>query len=401
MSEESLFQKSIQYAKEIDERIPFYVFDIDSFHKRLDDVREKLYDTKLVFAIKANPFLTGISDKHVDYFEVCSSGELEVCINESINLKKVVYTGVLKTKSDVEYALDSKVGFISVESENQLELIKGYCRQKSEGDKVKVILRCASDRFGMEDDQILHIISKRKEYEALGIIFVALQQFTGTQKKIDKTINELEELNEFAGKLESLTGWRPQFLELGAGLKLPYFINQQGYKPYEELDKLIDKMKSVSYPIHLELGRYITAPCGYYFTTVLDVKKHGSVNYALLNGGIGHITYYQSNMGMRIPVIIHLDGVDGSIIPNEDKQGKKWTLCGPICSTLDTVAKDTELTKLKLNDYLVFTLAGAYSMTWSNFLFLSRPMPEIIFYLDEELKVVRGSIKTSTLNTVT
>lgn len=396
----AIYKLAAQHAKKIDKRIPFYIFDIESFYEHVDLVREKLGVNKLVFAIKANPFLTGISEKHVDFFEVCSSGELEVCIAENVDLKKVVYTGLLKTYEDIEFALDSDVGYISVESAEHLHFIKQYCEKYCDTKpkkNISVVLRCASDRFGMEESQIEEIISNRFLYEKLGIHFVSLQLFTGTQKKIEKTLEEYEWLENFADKLLDNTGWKADFLEFGAGLKIPYFTNQQDFEIYEELEQLSKLLEKSKYQVHVELGRYITASCGYYFTTVLDKKTNEGVNYAILNGGIGHITYYQSNMGLRIPLIDHV--VNESVIPDDNESENKWTLCGPICTSMDTVAKNVPLKDLRNGDYLVFKLAGAYGMTWSSFLFLSRPLPEICFYKGNSLKVVRESVKGSEINT--
>lgn len=64
---------------------PYYVFDTDEFAKRAAMIRAAL-DCKggrripLCFSIKANPFLLHRLPEGLDHVEVCSPGELEICI---------------------------------------------------------------------------------------------------------------------------------------------------------------------------------------------------------------------------------------------------------------------------------------------------------------------------------
>ena len=64
---------------------PYYVFDTDEFAKRAAMIRAAL-DCKggrripLCFSIKANPFLLHRLPAGLDHVEVCSPGELEICI---------------------------------------------------------------------------------------------------------------------------------------------------------------------------------------------------------------------------------------------------------------------------------------------------------------------------------
>lgn len=64
---------------------PYYVFDTDEFAKRAAMIRAAL-DCKggrripLCFSIKANPFLLHRLPESLDHVEVCSPGELEICI---------------------------------------------------------------------------------------------------------------------------------------------------------------------------------------------------------------------------------------------------------------------------------------------------------------------------------
>lgn len=394
------------HVNELDSRIPFYVFNLDEFGERVRKIQKRLKSSELIYAVKANPFLIGAADKVCRHFEVCSSGELEECLSAKVNSEKVVYTGVLKTKEDIDFALSSHVGVISIESEQQLHLIDEWAQEKDINYKINTLLRrTCGDQFGLNDSQIETILREQvnqKKWQRLQ--FCGLQFFSGTQKKIEKTLEEIDDLALFADTLEKNIGWKAEYLEIGAGLQIEYFypkVLEQEENPYSELDILSEKLTRQKYQFKVELGRYASASCGCYVATVLDTKCNIDTNYALLNGGIGHVTYYKSNNGLRRPRILHLSNMDdfNSVRSDETSDdAKAWNLCGPICSSMDIVARNVPFESLDVNDILIFPNLGGYSATWSSFLFLSRPLPEICFYDNGELRAVRHSIRSSEIN---
>ena len=46
--------------------------------------------------------------------------------------------------------------------------------------------------------------------------------------------------------------------------------------------------------------------CGYYLAKILDVKTTDIGDYVLLNGGINHLNFYGSVLGMKVPIMRHL-----------------------------------------------------------------------------------------------
>ena len=67
-------------------KTPLYIFDCDSLKARVDAIREKLGpEVSLCYAMKANPFLTAEMARLTDRIEVCSPGEMKICIREEIS----------------------------------------------------------------------------------------------------------------------------------------------------------------------------------------------------------------------------------------------------------------------------------------------------------------------------
>ena len=142
------------------------------------------------------------------------------------------------------------------------------------------------------------------------------------------------------------------------------------------------------------MGRFFAAPCGYYLTKVIDAKTNYGINYAIVDGGLNQLKYDGQLQGMQIPRIIHLkdEAATGDLQP--------WTLCGSLCTTADVLSRNAEFDSLAQGDILVFCRTGAYSVTEGMAVFLSREMPVVSVYSEQEgLTVIREMVYSDIFNT--
>ena len=375
---------------------PSYVFSVDEFEKRAELVKKYFGEkTGLCFSIKANPFLLGCLPKVFDKIEVCSPGELTVCEKTNADPSMIIFSGVNKTPEDVERAMDDKVGTFTAESYLHAELINKSAVKR--GIKVPVLVRVTGgSQFGMDENDVIDLISRRSEFE--GIEIVGLHFFTGTQKRKPAAIEkELDFISEFAGRVKDETGLEIKRIEYGTGLAVDYFKDNADELEEERLAAISEKVREVAenYELTVEMGRFFAAPCGYYFTRVMDVKTNAGINYAIVDGGMNHLKYDGQIQGMQIPVIEHIQ-------PEEACEGKaeKWTLCGSLCTTNDILARDAEFDSLEIGDTLVFCRTGAYSSMEGMAVFLSRELPSIWMYSEKDgLKLLRKLIRADVFNT--
>ena len=182
-------KKIQQFAKELDS--PCYLFDVDMFDERVKKVKDAFGDkVDICFSIKANPFLIPYLTDDFEKIEVCSPGELTICEKTSVDMSRVIFSGVNKTKQDVKRAAADKVGTFTAESLLHVDLINETALEN--GCVYDVLLRVAdSTQFGMDKETIFDIIDRRDEYN--GINIVGLHYFTGTSKRKAKAI--LKELD--------------------------------------------------------------------------------------------------------------------------------------------------------------------------------------------------------------
>ena len=379
---------------------PYYVFDTDEFAKRAAMIRAAL-DCKggrripLCFSIKANPFLLHRLPAGLDHVEVCSPGELEICIALGMKPECIIYSGVMKEKCDIERAVSYGAGILTCESIRHATLISEVMLEcMSEGaqeaglveKKAQVILRLTSgNQFGMSLEDIEYIISHPDEFK--GITVIGIHYYSGTQKSLRKINKDLEKIKSALTGLKEKYGFEPQLVEYGPGLCVEYFEDDWQEREKRSLDEAAEVLREFAeeYPLGIEMGRFLAASCGKYYTQVKDLKSTGDANYAILDGGINHLNYFGQRMAMQVPPI---KVYGGEVSENEEKPGVEltqmpdadYTLCGSLCTVADVLVREVKLKKLEIGDILEFAHCGAYSVTEAPALFLSRQLPAIYAY---------------------
>ena len=376
---------------------PAYIFDLDEFGERAALVRKSFGEKiGMCFSIKANPFLLKYLPAEFDKIEVCSPGELTICERLGIDMSKVIFSGVNKTRADVERAADDGVGTFTAESMLHLELINQAALDR--GQVYPLLLRVTDSRgasqFGMDEAAVLDIIRNRREYE--GVEIVGLHYFTGTGKKKAKPIErEVDYIVDLIARIRDGLGFDVRRVEYGTGLAVDYFSGGADALEEERLASVMPKLIQLSECCELtvEMGRFFAAPCGYYLTRVVDAKTNDGDNFAIVDGGLHQLKYDGQLQGMQIPKIIRLGAESGA-------QPQPWNICGSLCTTADVLVRSCEFDNLAIGDVLVFCRTGAYSCMEGMSIFLSRDLPVIALYSERGgLETVRGQILTDRFNT--
>lgn len=372
---------------------PYYVFDTDEFAKRAAMIKAALGNIHLCFSIKANPFLLHRIPEGLDRVEVCSPGELEICIALGIDPSSIIYSGVMKEETDITRAITYGAGILTCESIRHARLESKVAL--SQGKKVDVILRLSSgNQFGMSLADIEYIISNPDEFK--GISVIGLHYYSGTQKSLRKIKKDLDKIESAISTLDEKYGFKPELIEYGPGLCVYYFEPDWEEKEKAALDEAATVLKEFAekYPLGIEMGRFLAASCGKYFTTVKDIKTQGDANYVILDGGIHHLNYFGQRMAMEVPPIRY--ATEGKKAPDEEVD---YTLFGSLCTVADVLVREVRLPHLDIDDVLEFGHCGAYSMTEAPALFLSRFLPAIYAYSsDKGYELLRDHIPASDIN---
>ena len=396
MKEEIVKQAAGQF------QTPFYLFDVDGLRERAGKIKKQLAGTaEVCFAMKANPFLTAALVDVVDKFEICSPGEYHIYRKYGLPGNKIIYSGVYKEETSLSEALEEDVdeAVFTIESEEHLRLIDAWTR--AHGRRTRVLLRLTSgNQFGMDEEVICKIIGERETYP--GIEIVGIHYFSGTQKhKISRIEKELDKLDQFCAFLKDDFEFEVQCLEYGPGAGISYFPSDKNVLSTEEMTagirQAVDKMKFCG-KVTLEMGRFFAAMCGNYFTTVQDLKCNKGENYLITDGGIHQLNYDGQLKGMYLPYMKQMQGDTLNRVEAGDHT-VPYTICGALCTVNDVICRQAPLLPARKGDILIFERTGAYSVMEGMSLFLSRELPQVILYSEEEgFRVVREHIRTEIFN---
>ncbi len=390
---------------------PAYCFDEAALVRRMAYARQQLGEgVRLCYSIKANPFILPVMARIADHIEVCSPGELTVCEGCGLDMGQVVFSGVNKTRADVDRAMADGVGIFTAESPLHLEHINAAAL--AAGKRAPVLLRLSSgNQFGMDEATLTELVRRRGEYP--GVELRGLHYFSGTQKQKPEIIGqELARLEALAAELAAL-GCPVQQLEYGPGLGVQLFAGEGGEEAeLALLEAVAPALRDIAgrYALTVEMGRWFTARCGVYLTRVADVKHSDGVSYAILDGGIHHLNYYGQTMAMKLPPLTHYGAavpggepaqlLKGKGAPPDAEALSGWCLCGSLCTVADVLVRQVGFAHpLQPGDLLAFAGCGAYSVTEAPVLFLTREMPAVALRCaDGALQLLRPRRTTAFLN---
>ena len=366
-------------------KTPLYIFNIDELVKRTRYLKDT-FKCGLVYAVKANTFISKEIESDVERFEICSNGEFEICNKLGIDHGKMVISGVYKDYDSIENMISNyDIGKYTIESLNQFKLLEELSSKYNK--EIHVLIRLTSNnQFGVSEEDFKYILKYKKN-----IIVDGVEYFSGTQKTSLKKINkEIDHLCEFIKSVEEEFNIQLNEIEYGPGFSIQYFQNEEFDEEsyFKEINEVIDKLRHKK--LYLEAGRSIAASCGTYLTKVVDMKNNKNGNHVILDGGINHLVYYGQTMAMRLPYF--------DIFPKKDVKKEIYTLYGSLCTVNDVIIKSVETQELEIGDLFIFKNVGAYSSTEGISLFLSRELPGILLYKDNKFKQVRLNLKTSEIN---
>ena len=341
---------------------PFYLYSKASLDASCEAYMSNMASSDLVcYSVKANNnlnILRSFVDKGLG-FDVVSGGELQKVIKAGAKPRKIVFSGVCKTKEELKLAADLDIYSINVESafelKNIIDLNKNprisfRINPDMEGDTHPYIETGKADcKFGMSEEEAL-LLAKQFSNEQMNL--VGLTAHIGSQ--ITDTglyLELLAKLQSLAGEMEAL-GHPIDHLDVGGGLAIDYEI-KTNFDPSELVKKI--KSKTEKYDLLLEPGRSIIAQAGVLVTKVIGVKENGQRKFLVVDAGMNDL--------MR-PSLYNARHKIENILCSENK-GDIYSVVGPVCETADSFGDDFSISA-KEADHLVIYSAGAYGSSMSS-----------------------------------
>ena len=330
----------------------------------------------ICFAVKSNSniALLNVMAKLGSGFDIVSQGELERVLAAGGEASKVVFSGVAKSYSEIERALDVGIRCFNVESIPELHRINEVAGKM--GKIAPISLRVNPDvdakthpyiSTGLKENKFGVSVQQAREVYRLAKTLSNVK-ITGMDCHIGSQLTELQPFLDATDRLIVLMeqlkedGIELHHLDLGGGLGVPY-NGEEPPHPTEYTEALLAKLKN--YPnleIILEPGRAISANAGILVTKVEYLKSNEDRNFAIVDTGMNDMirpALYEAYM--------QITEVNQSL----DREKAVYDVVGPICETSDFLGKGRELA-IAEGDLIAMRSAGAYGATMSS-TYNSRP----------------------------
>ena len=374
-------------------KTPFYIYSEDSIKKNIKDyISDASQKTLFCYSVKANSnlsLLKLIASQGMG-FDVVSKGELHRAIKAGANPKRIVYSGVGKTKEEIAYALNNKILCFNVESEEELFAINSQASlMKLKADisirinpdvKVKthpyISTGMRENKFGIAYEDAFEIYKKAKQLDSINI--VGIDFHIGSQiMSIEPYLDSISSVKKLIQKLDTID-IKLSHIDVGGGLGISY-RGEKLVDKSEYVKTIINSLSDLDLNIIFEPGRSIVGDCGILVSQVQYVKESSAKNFLIIDASMSEL--------MRPP----LYGAYHEITPirKSEMPHKVYDVVGPVCESSDFIGKERKL-NCKSGDLLVIQDVGAYgSVLSSNY--NTRPRPAEYMISNSEIKLIRSS----------
>ena len=350
---------------------------------------------QICYAVKANSNLAvlGVLAQAGAGFDIVSRGELMRVLAAGGEASRVVFSGVGKTYSDIEYALTQGIGCFNVESISELTLINEVATKLDKPAPISLRVNPNVDakthpyistglkdnKFGIDHENAVAVYEQAAQLSHIDI--VGIDCHIGSQlTEVAPFVAALDKVIELIHILRN-KGIELRHIDLGGGLGVRY-IDETPVSIDEFAQALLPKLSELGLTVFFEPGRSIVANAGVLLTKVDVLKPTAHKNFAIVDAAMNDLirpALYQAEMAV-IPSVLPNDGIDTDGM-------QPWDIVGAICETGDFLAKD-RLLSLATGDILAITGAGAYGFTMSSN-YNSRGRASEVMVADEHHQLIR------------
>jgi len=300
---------------------PFYCYSYEKIKKNIQNFNSKFgkFSPLVCFAIKSNTNLNLIREiKNLGLgADVVSKGELMLAIKAGISPKKIVFSGVGKTESELLYAINKKILLINSESESEINIIEKIAKKKNSTVDIGIRLNPNTDaktlkqistgkkdnKFGVDEKTFIKLVSRLKKSKFLKV--KCLSVHIGSQITNHKPYEKmLAAVDKIIDKLK----FKFEYVDLGGGMGISYGKKQNKLN-YNKYSNAIEKFKKKhASKIIFEPGRSIIGDTALLVSKIIYLKDNNSKVFVILDAAMND---------MMRPALY---GAEHQILPVKKKQ---------------------------------------------------------------------------------
>jgi diaminopimelate decarboxylase len=361
----------------------------------------------ICYSVKANSNLTILRmlARKGCGFDVVSGGELERVLTANRKAaKKVVFSGVGKTREELAAALEAGIMLFNVESESELWAL-AECAGRAR--KVAPVAMRVNPNVAAETHPYISTGLRKHKFgvpihdaralyaKASGARYLKVR---GVSVHIGSQITDVAPFGEAMARVADLVrelrvgGHRIDYIDAGGGLGIAYEEpNKSEFSAHVAAyaRALAAPLRSLNVMLLLEPGRSIIGPAGVLLTSVVYRKENDGKRFLVVDAAMNDLirpalygAYHEI-----IPVTQNVGSVAKSEVTD---------IVGPVCETGDFFARDRELPVVEEGSLLAILDAGAYGMVLASN-YNTRPRPAEMLVSGKSAKVIRRREKVSDL----
>ena len=343
------------------------------------------------YAVKANPNLAilNLFAKLGSGFDIVSGGELARVIKAGGDPHKVVFSGVGKTRKEIQDALNAEILCFNVESAPELERINAVAAEL--GKIAPVSLRVNPDVDAKTHPYIATGLKESKFGVAHGDAIALYRHARALShlhiEGIDCHIgSQLTDTAPFSAAVERVLslvdalaaeGIALSHIDLGGGLGIQYEPEDQPPTSAQYAAAVLKALGSRQETLLFEPGRFLTGNAGVLLARVEYLKRTAARNFAIVDAAMNDLMRPALYDAWHDIVPVHSDGADADI----------WDVVGPVCESGDFLARARKLA-LREDAIVAIRSAGAYGMSMSSN-YNTRPRAAEIMVKDGAAHVIR------------
>ncbi|MBK8989122.1 MAG: diaminopimelate decarboxylase [Chloroflexi bacterium] len=352
---------------------PVYVYSRAELQQRATAYQTAVPSARslVCYAVKANgnpTLLRLLSDAGLGA-DVTSGGELFLALHGGIAPEKIIYSGVGKTRAEIEAAVRANIHALHIESEMELLTVESVARelqtQAAVSARVNPDINVQthpyistgqhSHKFGVPLPTAVHLL--RLAAASPYLRPVGLAAHIGSQITDVTPFGEAARFLVTAAQQLAESGIPLRYLDVGGGLGIDYADDDvptiAGWAA-----AVAQPVLQAGYNVVLEPGRSIVGPAGILLTQVVYTKNQGEKHFTIVDAGMNDLirpTLYSAYH----PVQTVKQSAD-------DSERITTTVVGPICETGDFLAKERPLSAMQPGELLAVLQAGAYGFAMSS-----------------------------------
>ena len=316
-------------------------------------------------------------------FDIVSGGELHRALLAGADPKKIIFSGVGKSKEEMVSGIEANILSFNVESQQELQRLSEVAAAMKRTAPVAIRFNPnvdagvheftktgrGSDKFGVSTETAMDLAKECFKNDSLNLVGITchigsqIMELKGFQDAAKQALELLVELDKLNINLD--------FIDMGGGLGVNY-VDEKTIQPYELIQCYEKIFANRNERLILEPGRSISANAGIMLTKVEYKKDSFLIADAAMNDLL-RPALYDAHHNVW-PVV-------------KNKNASSVNLVGPICETGDFIAKNINIAA-SAGDLLAVRTVGAYGFVMSSN-YNSRPRAAEIIVDKDKFYLIR------------